>query len=139
MSEPRPLADLNPPDVVAPAADGQPARLIGGECRDCGARTFPTRVSCPRCLGGNVVPLPLGRRGTLYAYTTVHVSATRPVPYTIGYVDLPEGPRVLAGLPGDPARYHLDQQVSLVVETDGDRPAWAFVPAEPARPEGDRS
>ncbi|WFE34617.1 OB-fold domain-containing protein [Micromonospora sp. WMMD975] len=141
MSEPRPLADLIPPEVVAPAHDGQPARLLGGECRECGTRTFPRRATCPRCLGQDVVALPLGPRGTLYAHTTVHVSATRPVPYTIGYVDLPEGPRVLASLHGDPASYRHDEPVSLVIDTEGgdDRPGWAFVPAGPARPEGEQS
>ena len=38
--------------------------------------------------------------GWLYTWATVHVSASRPVPYTLGYVDLDDGLRVLALLAG---------------------------------------
>ena len=41
----------------------------------------------------------LSRRGKLYSYTTAHMPSTHfEPPYAIGFVDLPEGPRVFAPL-----------------------------------------
>lgn len=52
--------------------------------------------------------------GRLYSWSTVHVSASRPVPYTLGYVDLDDGLRVLATLAGDIAELRVDGPVRLV-------------------------
>lgn len=52
--------------------------------------------------------------GRLYSWSTVHVSASRPVPYTLGYVDLDDGLRVLALLDGDAAELRMDGPVQLV-------------------------
>jgi uncharacterized OB-fold protein len=123
-TEPRPLTDLRAVPVIRPATGGDPARLIGSRCRSCDARSFPTRTICFECLGDDLEEILLGPDGTLYSFSTVHVSASRRVPYTIGYVDLAEGPRVLARLAGDPARYTPDDRVTLAVADDGD---WSFM------------
>ncbi|MQA78855.1 MAG: hypothetical protein GEV10_10335 [Streptosporangiales bacterium] len=128
-TEPLPLDDLTDPVVLWRASDGEPARLLGSRCRTCDARAFPSRSLCFGCLGTDLEPLALGPAGVLYSYSTVRVSASRAVPYTLGYVDLPEGPRVLAELGGDPDRYRPDQPVHLAVAADG---SWSFVPAEEA-------
>jgi uncharacterized protein len=52
--------------------------------------------------------------GRLYSWSTVHVSASRPVPYTLGYVDLEDGLRVLALLDGDTSELRMDGPVRLV-------------------------
>jgi uncharacterized OB-fold protein len=122
-TQPQPLADLAPVAALWPANDGDPARLVGSECRSCQARSFPARTLCFQCLGDNLADIPLGPEGTLYSFATVHVSASRATPYTIGYIDLPEGPRVLARLAGDPGAYTPDDPVRLVVADDGD---WSF-------------
>ena len=56
--------------------------------------------------------------GRLYSWSTVHVSASRPVPYTLGYVDLDDGLRVLARLDGDPGALRMDGPVRLVPGPD---------------------
>jgi uncharacterized OB-fold protein len=41
--------------------------------------------------------VPLSRRGTLYTFTTVHAAPSAfSIPYTIGFIDLPEDVRILA-------------------------------------------
>ncbi|MFD1625972.1 Zn-ribbon domain-containing OB-fold protein [Azospirillum griseum] len=126
------------PDDTMPNLDlGETERLVartplgehtvmGGECGDCSARMAPSRPVCPNCGGTNIHPAALDSLGTLYSFSVVHVSATREVPYTIGYVDLPKNVRVLAAIDGDPAELRCDQVVRLVPDT-GD--GWRFAPA----------
>jgi uncharacterized OB-fold protein len=52
--------------------------------------------------------------GRLYSWSTVHVSASRPVPYTLGYVDLDDGLRVLAVLDGEAGELRMDGPVRLL-------------------------
>ncbi|MBO0827222.1 MAG: OB-fold domain-containing protein [Streptosporangiales bacterium] len=119
-----PLRDLVEPVVLSTAEDGTP-RLVGSRCRHCDARAFPRRTVCFGCLGSDLEDMPLSTSGRLYSYSTVRVSASREVPYTLGYVDLPEGPRVLAHLAGELDGYTVDQRVRLEVAADG---SWAFGP-----------
>ncbi len=43
----------------------------------------------------------LSRRGKLYSYSIIHVNTPGfKAPYAVGYVDLPEGPRVFGHLDG---------------------------------------
>jgi uncharacterized OB-fold protein len=101
-----PFPDLAGDEPVV--ADGP--RLIGARCGACGTAWFPRRPVCPSCAAPEPERLLLGPAGTLYSWSTVHVSSSRPVPYTLGYVDLPAGVRVLATIrgtgltPGGPVR-----------------------------------
>ena len=82
--------------------DGSPGRLLGGRCRECSTIYFPPRQICPRCMKEGVLDaLPLSRRGALYTYTVIRQAPPRyPVPYAVGYVDLPEGLRVFTQMEG---------------------------------------
>ncbi|MDX6240233.1 MAG: benzoylsuccinyl-CoA thiolase BbsA subunit [Kribbellaceae bacterium] len=103
-----------PADCVA----ADKGTLIASRCASCGVVAYPPLRQCPTCWG-DLDPQPLSNRGTLYSYSTVHVApAGRSAPYTIGYIDLPEGARVFAHLaetnelllaPDLPVRLHLDQ------------------------------
>jgi uncharacterized OB-fold protein len=68
----------------------------------------------------------LARHGKLYSFSTVHVSSSRPTPYTLGYIDLDDGLRLLATLAGDPKELAPDIPVSLISVSNG----WAFALAE---------
>ncbi len=63
--------------------------------------------------------LPLSRRGTLYTYTVIRQAPPRyPVPYAVGYVDLPEGVRVFAQMEGWQAReLRLGEEMEISFET----------------------
>jgi uncharacterized protein len=79
-----------------PAAGGV---LLGFRCRDCGVSVFGAAIFCQSCTAGNLEPVELAGRGTLYSYTIVRVPPAGwpgSVPYILGEVELPEGPHVLA-------------------------------------------
>lgn len=72
--------------------------LRGSRSRSSGSLAFPEREVCLKTGARDMEPVLFGPRGTLYSYSTVHVSSSRPTPYTIGYVDFPNGVRVLANI-----------------------------------------
>ncbi|MBU2550639.1 MAG: Zn-ribbon domain-containing OB-fold protein [Proteobacteria bacterium] len=75
--------------------------LMGVRCRDCGRTAFPHRDLCIFCHGRDVEPVGLSRRGILHTYTVCRIPVPLlPVPYAVGYIDLPEGVRVFARLEG---------------------------------------
>jgi uncharacterized protein len=50
-------------------------------------------------------PETFGSEGVIWATTTIHVTdaAERELPYTLAYVDIDDGPRLLAHVEGGPA------------------------------------
>ncbi len=90
---------------------GDTPRLMAGKCADCGALRFPAAAVCGQCLSENMTTTHLSSAGVLYASAVVHQAPKGwDLPYTLGYVDLPEGIRVLAHIAGDVA---FDQTVEL--------------------------
>lgn len=83
------------------ARDG---RLLYQQCAECGAVPSYPRTVCPSCWSEKLVEKASAGRGIVHSFTTQY----RPgapgfadeVPYTLVLVDLAEGFRVLADLPG---------------------------------------
>jgi hypothetical protein len=86
-------------------------------CGHCGNLAYPPSELCHRCGQPGGTAEPLTPSGRLYTWSTVHASASRPVPYTIGYVDLDSGLRVLAQLAGDAGALGIGTAVRLVPES----------------------
>ncbi|HZD24481.1 MAG TPA: Zn-ribbon domain-containing OB-fold protein [Acidimicrobiia bacterium] len=95
-------------------ADGG-IRLLGSRCPECGAHFFPVREVCARCLT-ELEPFRLSTEGTLYTCTVVRQSTPAfEVPYILGYVDLPEGVRLMAQLTGlDTDEVRIGMRLELV-------------------------
>ena len=74
--------------------------LVGSHCRKCGQNYFPPREICPKCFAEEEMDaIRLSNHGNLYSYTIVHVAPKMFMPpYSLGYVDFPEGVRVLGRL-----------------------------------------
>ena len=81
--------------------------LLGGVCGTCGAYTFPIREGCPRCGATAVTRCELGRRGTLYSWTSQGFVPKAPFrgewgsrevfePWYVGLVEIPDTLRVEA-------------------------------------------
>lgn len=88
--------------------------MTGSRCSSCGACFYPQRSVCSRCLA-ELEPVELSTRGTVYTYTVVHQAGPGfETPYTLVYVDLPEGVRMLGQLDGEPA-------IGIEVELSGER------------------
>jgi len=108
-------------------------QLIGSQCGDCGATTFPVQQRCPRCSGGSMSELLLPRRGSLVAWTTQGFPPGAPfagptgkdfVPFGVGLVQLGDVIRVEGRLTeNDPAKIRFGQEVELIMvpfATDGE-------------------
>lgn len=119
-----PVADLGegPRRLITTTAG--PA-LSGGECGACGKRYFPARAICPYCAAERTSEVALARHGVLYSYAKVFVSSSRPVPYTIGYVDFDRDVRVLAPIDEGAVALYPDMSVELRVTGTGE---WSFAP-----------
>lgn len=120
-SAPEPVRDLRPIDVVADEEPDRP-ELRGSHCPSCGRRAFPPRTLCQHCFHGGLDDVSLGSVGTLHAFTTVHVSSSREVPYVLAYVDLPSDVRVLARLADVADDFSIGDTVRLTKLHDD----WAF-------------
>jgi uncharacterized OB-fold protein len=119
MIRPEPLPDLD--EVTPLTADG--TQLLGSRCSTCGTEFFPRRQLCFACGADTVADAELGARGVLYSYSRVEVSSSRPTPYTLGYVDLDSGVRVLADITVPADRLVADLPVVLTTCPDG---TWSF-------------
>ena len=105
-------------DAVKIGTDGR-ATLMGGLCADCGVETFPRAPVCSTCMSENIEPKEMPRRGTLYAFSTVHVAAKKwKRPMCIGYVDLPNKARVFTHLEGSDLA--IGDEVEAAIATVGE-------------------
>ncbi|MGP9818586.1 Zn-ribbon domain-containing OB-fold protein [Salinarimonas sp. NSM] len=95
------IPDLVGAAAVETAADGG-LRLVGSVCRACGLRTVPPAAVCPGCGSEAVAREIQPSEGVVYSLTTLHVGPRKwGRPFTLGYVDLANGVRVLAALHGE--------------------------------------
>ncbi len=93
-------SSILPPPLREGLLQLDPPRLLGSRCSACGTRMFPARGFCPAC-DTEAAPerVALAPKGSVFSFTTVRQApGNRPVPYTLAYVDLDDGVRVLAQL-----------------------------------------
>jgi uncharacterized OB-fold protein len=115
-----PLVDLGAPEHPGFVERGGEILLVGSQSASSGVRTYPPRSICPDTGARDMQPFMIGPNGTLYAFSEVQVSSSRPTPYMIGYVDFPQGVRVLADVrTSDPAALACDMPVILRAEGGG--------------------
>jgi len=104
-------------------------RLEVQRCSRCATlRYFPAPL-CPVCLSAEHAFEAMSGRATLYAFTTVHRAPTaalaKETPYTIAFVELVEGPRVMARLAGvPPAGANIGDPVTFVGVGDSAAGCW---------------
>lgn len=98
--------------------------LRGSVSRSSGSQAFPASQVCLLTGRRDMEPMTFGPRGVLYTFATVHVSSTRPTPYTLGYVDFDNGVRVLCQVESEGRDLACDQPVEL--RATGDR--WFVAP-----------
>lgn len=92
------------PDPRPPVeTEGEAVRLVASRCVECGYVVAGECPACPAC-GAETAPARCGPRGTVWASTVVRIPVPgRQPPYGLAYVDLEDGPRVLAHTAGDVA------------------------------------
>ncbi len=95
--------------------------LLGSRCRACGAHFFPVREACSGCLSRDLETIKFSTQGTLYTYTVVRQSIPAfEVPYILGYVDFPEGVRIMGQISGiEPEDITIGMPMVLSIEPFG--------------------
>jgi len=133
-----PSATDTPWIAFRPGVLDEEARVVGSMCPSCGARYFPLRQVCSRCLTPDLETVPLSDVGTLYTYTVVRQAAPGfEVPYVLGYLDLPEGVRLLGQVAGiEPEAVRLGMRLYLNVEPFGEDESGRAILGFRFRPEG---
>ena len=104
-------------------------RVAGLRCRSCGYPTASATAWCPLCCGPQEEAR-FGPGGRVWAATVVRLAVGgRTPPYALAYVDLDDGPRVLARLdaavapaPGTRVAVAGDDDGDLVVRIDHGAP-----------------
>lgn len=108
------------PDVTDPLTDPfwsatREGRLVVQKCLDCGYLRWPPGPLCNECQSDRTAWTEVRPEGTLWSVATYH-RALDPafkddVPYSVGLVELDEGPRMYGRLQGDTARFVPDARV----------------------------
>jgi uncharacterized OB-fold protein len=106
---------------VAPSHIAEKPQLIGSKCPSCGEIAFPKNEVCVNCQQQTVDEVRLSPRGKIFSLSTVMLQPPRyyrgPVPYAIGFVELPEGVRVPALFVNcNPESLKIGMDVELVVQ-----------------------
>ncbi|MFJ9388928.1 Zn-ribbon domain-containing OB-fold protein [Nocardioides sp. NPDC101246] len=118
------VADSRPPLV-----DG---RVVGSRCTECGYPSAQTGLPwCPACQRGEMVEEGFGPDGVVWSSARVQLRVLhREPPYTLAYVDLDDGPRVLARLL-EPVVLPPGARVGILGTEDGDLIASTEIAKEP--------
>lgn len=95
-------------------------KLIGARCGACGYPSAPSAPWCPACQHREQRPAEFGPGGSIWSATLVHIPVGRwKPPYAIAYVDVDDGPRVLAHLRA-PLAPRAGTRVRIVGAEEGD-------------------
>lgn len=114
------LPDLDHP-LTAPFWKATRAhQLVVPRCATCGYLRWPPTPLCPQCQTHGGEWTEVRPTGTLYSFATYH-RALDPafrddVPYTVGAIELDDGPRMYGMMTGDAASFALDQAVHAVFD-----------------------
>jgi uncharacterized OB-fold protein len=131
----RPSPSLSEPDTGPFWVAAQEHRLTYQVCAACGEVIFYPRGHCPHCGAGSPEWRDSAGLGTIYSYTTIRQTPDpafrAEVPYTVAYVDLTEGFRMLTRLAADPAELTVGAAVTVVWRRiDGvEFPTFGLLPA----------
>jgi uncharacterized protein len=107
--DPRPQATAD--------SDGK-LHIAGSRCTSCYHPMLVQSPRCSRCFG-TLVADRFGPTGTVWSSTVVRIAVPgRTPPYTLAYVDLDDGPRVLAEVVGTTERVAVGTAVSLGPQSD---------------------
>jgi uncharacterized OB-fold protein len=108
-------------------------RIEGGRCPSCAGVYVPPRPGCPECRTGPMEPVALPDRGSVTAYTVVHIpfpGLTMELPFVCAWIRLDGADVPFAHLLGEvgPEDVRVGQRVEAVWVADADlAPTWESV------------
>ena len=119
-SQDRPLS-VDPHRLRLTDDSGSQGVLVGQRCRQCQVCVFGPAVFCQCCSSADLESIELSKQGILFSFTVVRVPPAGWLgmgPYTLGEVELPEGPHVLAEIIGwDSSQLKIGMSVELALES----------------------
>lgn len=100
-------------------------KLLVQVCQQCQARIFTPRKRCPECWSADLDWIESTGKGTLYSFTTAYAMVEPrfqdELPYTVAFVELAEGIRMMTRIVDcDPADLAIGMEVEVVFHTRGD-------------------
>ena len=120
-----------PTPISKPFWDGaKQHRLLLQRCAN-GDVFYYARSHCPKCLSNELTWFDASGKGTIYSYTVAR-RATAPefeadVPYTIGVIELAEGPRMTSlVVEADPDSVRIGMAVEVVFDDINDETALPY-------------
>ena len=132
----RPLPNLKEMDTSDYWKATKDHELTYQQCDHCEQVVFYPRSHCTGCMEGTLQIKKASGNGTIYTFSIIrqsyHPFFRNLVPYAVAWVDLDEGPRILANITGidDPTKdISIDQRVSVVWEDHEDLSVPLFKPA----------
>jgi uncharacterized protein len=109
-------------------------RVVVPECRSCSSFHWPPGRVCPRCHSRDIGWAQVEGRGRLWSYAVYHRALAGdlgpPVPYAVGLVELPEGPRLIGRITSPIDACRVGAAVEPVFEDASDEVTllcWAIV------------
>jgi 3-hydroxybutyryl-CoA dehydrogenase len=93
--------------------------LLANKCKDCGKVFFPKRHVCAGCGASDMDEVLLRDGAKLYTYTTVQMPIHKyKPPFTLGWVEFPEGVRVMSQIKDwDKQPLKIGMEMKLVIDT----------------------
>jgi uncharacterized OB-fold protein len=117
-------------DMTKPVPETQPwsekfwegakeGKLLIQVCKDCKSKIFYPRKFCPECWSGNLGWIEASGKAKIFTFSTaydmVEPKFTDELPYTIAYVDLEEGIRMMTRIVDcKPEDISIDMEVEVV-------------------------
>ena len=91
-------------------------RIVGSTCGPCGLAAFPAQEFCPQCEKA-MTRQSLGRRGVVYAHTTVRIKPPfgLPKPYSAALIDLEDAPTRIYSLLDPALSFAIGDRVEAAV------------------------
>jgi uncharacterized OB-fold protein len=105
-------APIPHPETQAYWDAAQQQKLLVRRCRACGEAHHYPREICPFCWSNDTEWIEAKGEAEIYSFSTMRVG---PAPYTLAYVTLVEGPRMMTNIVDcDPDKLSIGQKVKVV-------------------------
>jgi hypothetical protein len=124
FDSPLPVPEVLEDEEAAPYWEGaREGRLVLPRCDRCSTVIWYPRRFCPACGSLSVSWFEASGAGNIYSFTVIRQAPgdyAGAIPFLVAYVELAEGPRVLANLVGYDSEPAIGEPVTAVFDHDAE-------------------